>query len=111
MLLPAEVGVNVGNVVNTPAVKAAEVPVAPAVPPKVTVPVNELGPVLQVLPLESLAVMLVKLTAVPAVADVIVAGFITNWLMAPGFTSKVLVTDLLPGLLVAIKVLPVPAVT
>ena len=48
--LPAAVGVKVGKVVNTPAVNAAEVPVAPAVPPKVTVPVNALGPLLQTLP-------------------------------------------------------------
>ena len=31
--LPATVGVKVGNVFNTPAVNAAEVPEAPAVPP------------------------------------------------------------------------------
>jgi hypothetical protein len=78
--LPAVVGVKVGKMFNTPAVNAAEVPVAPAVPPKVTVPVNALGPLLQVLPLASFAVMLVKLllTDVPAVAELIVVGFITN---------------------------------
>jgi len=80
LLLPADVGVKVGKVVNTPAVNATEVPVAPAVPPKVTVPVNALGPLLQTLPLASSAVMLTKLplTGVPAVAEAIVAGFITN---------------------------------
>ena len=78
--LPADVGVKVGKVFNTPAVNAAEVPVAPAVPPKVTVPVKALGPLLQTLPLASFAMMLVKLplTDVPAVAEAIVAGFITN---------------------------------
>jgi hypothetical protein len=48
--LPADVGVKVGKVLNTPAVNAAEVPVAPAVPPNVTVPVNALGPLLHTLP-------------------------------------------------------------
>src|SRR5665213_3619253 len=61
LLLPAEVGVSAGNVLSTPAVNAAEVPVAPAVPPKLTVPVKRLGPVLSVLPLASLAVMLTML--------------------------------------------------
>jgi hypothetical protein len=50
LLLPAEVGVKTGKVLNTPAVNAVEVPVAPAVPPKATVPVNALGPLLQTLP-------------------------------------------------------------
>jgi hypothetical protein len=89
--LPAAVGVKVGKVLNTPAVNAAEVPVAPAVPPKVTVPANILGPLLQTLPLASLAVMLVKLllTDVPAVAEAIVVGFMTNWLIAPGLTVAI----------------------
>jgi hypothetical protein len=78
--LPASVGVKVGNVFKTPALNAAEVPVAPAVPPKVTVPVNALGPLLQTFPLASFAVMLRKLplTDVPAVAEAIVVGFTTN---------------------------------
>jgi hypothetical protein len=78
--LPAKVGVKVGKVVNTPAVNATEVPVAPAVPPNVTVPVNALGPLLQTLPLASFAVMLPKLPLidVPTVAEAIVVGFITN---------------------------------
>jgi hypothetical protein len=50
LLVPTTVGVNVGNVLNTPAVNAVEVFVAPAVPPKVTVPVNSLGPLLHGLP-------------------------------------------------------------
>ena len=68
--LPAIVGVKVGNVVNTPAEKLPEVPEAPAVPPKVTAPVNALGPLLHTLPLASFAVMLTKLplTDVPAAA-------------------------------------------
>jgi hypothetical protein len=82
--LPADVGVNVGKALNTPAVNATEVPDAPAVPAKLTVPVNTLGPLLHTLPWASSAVMLVKLTGVPAVAEAIVVGFITNWLTAPG---------------------------
>ena len=78
--LPAVVGVSVGNVLKTPAANAAEVPVAPAVPAKLTVPVNAFGPVLRVLPLASFAVMLTKLplTDVPVVAEAIVVGFITS---------------------------------
>ena len=76
--LPATVGVKVGKVLYTPAVNATDVPVTPAVPPKVTVPVNTFGPLSHTLPLASFAVMLVRLTAVPAVAELIVAGFITN---------------------------------
>ena len=77
---PEVVGVSAGNVDNTPAVNAAEVPVAPAVPAKLTVPVKVLGPVLRVLPLASFAVMLtmLALTDAPAVADAIVVGFITS---------------------------------
>ena len=84
--LPATVGVKVGKTVNTPALNAAEVPVAPAVPPKVTVPVNVLGPLLQILLLASSAVILVKLPLIdePTVAVVITVGFIKNWLTAPG---------------------------
>jgi hypothetical protein len=50
LLLPATVGVKVGKLVNTPAEKLAEVLVALAVPPKVTVPVKTFGPLLQTLP-------------------------------------------------------------
>ena len=80
LLLPEFVGVKVGNVLKTPAVNAAEVPVAPVVPAKLTVPVNAFGPVLRVLPLASLAVMLTKLPLMsePAVAEAIVVGFITS---------------------------------
>ena len=86
LLLPAAVGVRVGKVLNTPALNAAEVPEAPAVPPNVTIPVNVLGPLLQMLPLASSAVILVKLllTDEPAVAAVIVVGFIISWLIVPG---------------------------
>ena len=91
--LPEVVGVSVGNVDNTPAVKAAEVPVAPAVPAKATVPVKAFGPVLRVLPLASFAVMLTKLpvTDVPAVAETMVVGFITSEASTPGFTVAILV--------------------
>ena len=112
VLLPADVGVKVGKVFNTPAVKAAEVPVAPAVPPKVTVPVNTLGPLLHVLPLASFAVMLVKLplTDVPAVAEAIVVGFITNWLIAPGLTVSCCVPEVIVlGEVLAAVIVGVPA--
>ena len=83
---------------------------APAVPPNVTVPLKSFGPLLQTLPLASFAVMLVKLplTDVPAVAELIVVGFITNWLITPGLTSKVAV-PVLPDPVI-IKVLLLPAV-
>ena len=112
LLLPATVGVKAGKVFNTPAEKLADVPVAPAVPPKLTVPVNALGPLSQVLPLASFAVMLTKLplTDVPAVAEAIVVGFITNWLIAPGLTVVIVVVPTIePGLEVAVIVLVLPA--
>ena len=93
--LPAVVGVSVGNVLKTPAVNAAEVPVAPAVPAKLTVPVNAFGPELKVLPLASFAVMLTKLpvTEVPAVAEAIVVGLITNWARTPGLMVVIVVVS------------------
>src|SRR5665213_1876943 len=93
LLLPDVVGVSVGNVLSTPAVNAAEVPVTPAVPPKLTVPVKTFGPELSVLPLASLAVMLtmLPLTDAPAVAEAIVVGLITSCARAPGFTVVMLV--------------------
>ena len=85
---PAAVGVRAGNALSTPAVNAAEVPVAPAVPAKATVPVKTFGPELRTLPLASFAVMLTMLPLIdaPAVADAIVVGFITSEANAPGFT-------------------------
>jgi hypothetical protein len=92
-LLPAVFGVTLG-LLNTPAVNAAEVPVTPAVPPYVTVPVNTLGPLLHTLPPESSAVMLVRESAMPAVAEVMVAGAITNWLTKPGLTVSVVAVEM-----------------
>jgi hypothetical protein len=110
--LPATVGVKVGNVINTPAEKLPEVPETSAVPPKVTAPVNSSGPLLHTLPLASFAVMLTKLplTGMPAVAELIVAGFITNWIIAPGLTSKVAVPVWLGDPPATVNVLPPPAV-
>ena len=86
---------------------AAEVPVAPAVPPKVTVLLKSLAPLLHTLPLASSAVMLVKLTGVPAVAELIVVGFITNWLSAPGLTVvMVVVPTIEPEVAVTVLLLP-----
>ena len=88
LLEPAVVGVSAGKLLSTPAVNAADVPLAPAVPPKLTVPVNTFGPELSVLPLASFAVMLTKLPLMsePAVAEAMVEGFITRDAKAPGFT-------------------------
>src|SRR5665213_1774365 len=93
LLLPDVVGVSAGNVLRTPAVNAAEVPVTPAVPPKLTVPVKTFGPELSVLPLASLAVTLTMLLLMeaPAVAEAIVVGFITKDASTPGFTVVMLV--------------------
>ena len=108
--LPEVVGVSVGNVDNTPAVKAAEVPVAPAVPAKLTVPVKVFGPELRVLPLASLAVMLtmLPLTDVPVVADAMVVGFITIDASTPGFTVVMEVEPvwLEPSSTVTVRALP-----
>src|ERR1041385_5859517 len=112
--LPATVGIKLGNVLNTPAVNPTDVPVAPAVPPNVTVPVNAFGPVLHTLPLTSSAVMLMKLllTDVPTVADAIVVGFITNWLITPGLIVAIVAVPVLlpdPAGPVTTNVRPLPA--
>ena len=88
LLEPETVGVRAGNALSTPAVNAAEVPVAPAVPAKATVPVKTFGPELRTLPLASFAVMLTMLPLMdaPAVADAIVVGLITKDASTPGFT-------------------------
>ena len=107
---PAVVGVKVGNVLRTPAVKAAEVPVAPAVPAKLTVPVKAFGPELRTLPLASLAVMLtmLPLTEAPAVAEAIVVGFITKDASTPGFTVVMVAVPLWlePSSTVTVRELP-----
>jgi len=108
--LPEVVGVKVGNVESTPAVNAAEVPVAPAVPAKLTVPVKAFGPELRTLPLASFAVMLtmLPLTDVPVVADAMVVGFITRDANTPGFTVVIVVVPvwLEPSFTVTVREVP-----
>jgi hypothetical protein len=56
--------------------------------------------------------MLVKLllVSVPTVAEMIFVGFITNWAIGPGWTSKVFAVPVGdPPVKVAVKVKPLPA--
>ena len=77
-LLPATVGVTL-TPVSTPAVKLAEVPVKPPVPPKVTVPVKLVAVALDA----SLAVRVMPVMGVPTVCGEVI-GEIAKEATGPG---------------------------